>query len=122
MGKSATKRQQRPPELNLHEASQKAIYIVVGWQGDGGVYRLFPSSKERILEHFPDALVNSDGMLVGYDKYRDYERYHRPYWKEMAKMLTGLSEEQIASLGGVRIYQPVVEKQIWEWLPETVNH
>jgi hypothetical protein len=99
----------------------EAIYIRVGWQGDGGVYRLDPLSEDRLREAYPDALVIEDGLLLGYDKKRDYNRYHRPYWEQIAKMLTALNEEQIANLGGIRIYDTTTDKEIWSWKPKAVN-
>ena len=96
------------------------LTIEVGWQGDGGVYLLGLRSQERIREAFPDARIISD-MLIAYDKKRDYERYHRPYWEQIARMLTGLTDEQIARLGGIRIYEVYPNKVIWEWKPTPVT-
>src|SRR5262249_39752777 len=98
----------------------KGLIINVGWQGDGGVYQLDLDSEERIRGTFPEANIIKD-MLVGYDEKGDFERFHRPHWQQFALMLTGLMPEQIGQLGGIRIYDPVAEKVLWEWDPAKPN-
>lgn len=124
MGRSRDKTNGKPrPVESVGPAdSREPLRIVVGWQGDGGVYRLDLASERRIREAYPDALVISDGMLLGYDKKRDYNRYHRPYWEQIARMLTGLNDEQIANLGGVKMYDTIARKEIWSWMPRAVIH
>jgi hypothetical protein len=95
------------------------LEIAVGWQGDGGVYEIQPWDEDRIREAFPEAII-IPGMLVGYDKSEDYERFHGRYWQQIALMLTGLTPEQIARLGGIRIWDPEAEKVLWEWHPDPV--
>jgi hypothetical protein len=96
------------------------LVIAVGWQQNGGVYMLEPWDKDRIREAFPGAVVIPT-MLVGYDKTEDYNRFHRPYWEQIAQMLTGLKPEQIAHFGGIRLWDPVADKILWEWRPEPVT-
>ena len=96
------------------------LEIAVGWQQDGGVYELQPWDEDRIREAFPDAVI-IPGMLVGYDETEDFERFHRRYWQQIALMLTGLTPEQIARLGGIRIWDPTAKKVLWEWHPEQVT-
>lgn len=96
------------------------LVIAVGWQHDGGVYMLQPWDEARIREAFPDAVINP-GMLVGYDKSEDFERFHRPYWQQIALMLTGLTPEQIAHFGGVRLWDAAAHKVLWEWHPGQVT-
>lgn len=95
----------------------KALVIEVGWQGDGGTYSLHPASRERIQEAYPEAVI-SPGIFLRYDKTHDYERFHRPYWEHIALMLTGLKPEQIAKLGGVHLWDPVKDVELWVWKPE----
>jgi hypothetical protein len=104
----------------LNSRPRDGLLIDVGWQGDGGVYQLDLRSEERIHEAFPEAVVIG-GMLLDYDKTKDYNRFHRPYWEQIARMLTGLTPEQIGRLGGVRIYDPVARKVLWEWHPAATD-
>jgi hypothetical protein len=119
--KTSKKRKKQPDDWEDPIKVDEAIYIGVSWQGDGGVYGVDPLSEDRIRAAYPEALVIEDGLLLGYDKKRDYNRYHRPYWEQIAKMLTGLNEEQIASLGGVRFYDTAADQVIWAWKPQAVN-
>jgi hypothetical protein len=111
----------RPEDSDKLTKPREGLRIIVGWQGDGGVYQLDLASEKRIKAVYPEAPVISDGMLLGYDKKRDYNRYHRPHWQPIARMLTGLNDEQIARLGGIQIYDPVAARAIWSWVPETVS-
>src|SRR5438046_837827 len=92
----------------------RGIVIDVGWQQDGGVYMLDWRSKDLIRQSYPDAIINP-GTLLGYDKTEDYNRFHRPYWEVLAQIMTGLTPEQIAALGGASIYDPAEKKVIWRW-------
>ena len=96
------------------------LEIAVGWQGSGGVYQLQPWDEDRVREAFPEAVLIPT-MLVGYDQTRDYERFHRPYWEQIARMLTGLTPEQIAHFGGIRFWDAETEKVLWEWHPDAVT-
>jgi hypothetical protein len=112
MGKAKAK----PTRRDVRD-TEPGLVISVGWQYDGGVYGLDPRSKRRIREVFPDALINP-GILFGYDKTEDYNRFHRPHWETLAQILTGLTPEQIGQLGGVYIYDPMAETILWRWDPQ----
>jgi hypothetical protein len=115
MVKPATKKamyRQRKPD--------HGIIIDVGWQYDGGVYRPDVLSEDLIREKYPDAVVNP-GILFGYDETKDIDRFHRPYWETLAQILTGLTTEQIATLGGVTFWDADHEKVIWHWKPRPIK-
>jgi len=104
-------RKKRPPGLQ----------ISVGWQYNGGVYRLDPWHTREIRAAFPEARVIEDGLLLGYNETRDYELYHKPFYEQIAQMVTGLTPEQIGQMGGVRFYYPEADEIIWEWHPQKPN-
>jgi len=112
----ATKQQRKPlwPKA-------PGLQILVGWQYNGGVYGLDPWSEDKIQEAFPEARMIEDGMLLGYNETRDYERFHKPHFEQIAQMLTGLSPEQIGRLGGIRIYDTEAKKVLWTWRPPAAN-
>lgn len=115
MVKAATKKaKHREPEPD------EGIVIEVGWQYDGGVYMLDPRSEDLIQEKYPEAVINP-GILFGYDDTKDVNRFHRPYWETLAQIITGLTPEQIAALGGVTIYDMDNGKVIWRWKPKAVK-
>jgi hypothetical protein len=102
----------KPPEGGLQ--------IDVGWQLDGGVYQLDLASIRKIQKAFPDAAIVGD-MLIGYAKTMDYRRFHQKYWQQIAQILTGLTPEQIGQLGGIRIFDPAADSELWAWQPRGAN-
>ena len=73
--------------------------------GDGTEFRLESSSQERILGHYPNARV------VGQVEFptpvrQDFERQHGPVWDHVTAILTGVPDEVVDRLGGVRIVTP----------------
>jgi hypothetical protein len=42
---------------------------------------------------------------------------HKPLLPLVGSLLTGLTLEQIAQLDGLRFYDPVAEKVVWEGIP-----
>src|SRR5262245_34900671 len=115
MGKSKT------PKRSIVRAPRKKpanepLEIDVGWQNNGGVYGLEPLSEAAIQEAFPEAIIHPM-IMIGHDRSGDIDRFHRRHWPQLAQMLTGLTAEQIAQLGGVRLYDQEAEKTIWEWRP-----
>jgi hypothetical protein len=105
---------------NLNKLEQDALLITVGIQQDGATYGLEAPSKRRIREAYPQ-LDLLRAVFLGHYKDSDFDRLHPPRWKEMALLLTGLSEDQIAQMGGVRLYSPEREEVLWEWKPAAVT-
>lgn len=83
------------------------LVIHIGRQSDGCAYELNPRSRVEILRRFP-GVRSVPGVFVGYDTRAEFEELHGPMWKQIAMMLTGLTWEQIESMGGVRIYDPAL--------------
>jgi hypothetical protein len=72
---------------------------------EGTEFRLDAASQERIMLHFPNARVV--GQVTFPTQVRDdYERQHGPVWEQVIIRLTGIPEEAVARLGGVRIVTP----------------
>ncbi len=109
--KSAKKKDPKP---------DRGIIIDVFWQYNGGVYGLDVLSEDLIREKYPETVINP-GIMFGYDETEDYNRFHRPYWETLIQIITGLTPEQIADLGGVTIYDTGNEKVIWRWNPRPVK-
>jgi hypothetical protein len=96
------------------------LEIAVGWQGNGGAYQLQPWDQRRVREAFPEAIM-IPAIFIHFDESVGYEPFHRPYWPEFARMLTGLTPEQLAHFGGVRLWDSSRHKVLWEWHPEPVT-
>lgn len=97
--------------LNEHRGPLAPLTILSTPTIEGTEFRLEPASQERISLHFPNA------RIVGQVKFpsqrhndpqghSDCERQHDPDWEQVIRRLTGISEEDRAQLGGVRITTP----------------
>jgi hypothetical protein len=72
---------------------------------DGTEFRLESASQERIMTHFPNARVV--GQVEYQSQLRDiYERQHGEVWDQVIIRLTGIPNEALERLGGVRIVTP----------------
>ena len=69
---------------------------------EGSMFRLDPKSQARVMHHFPNARLGGE-MLFPRQVRGDYERQHGPVWDEVTVTLTGIPDEMIDRLGGVRI-------------------
>ncbi len=75
---------------------------------EGTAFRLEQKSLERLLQHFPNARLQGEAkvpqqVLFPAAVREDFERQHGPVWGQVIIILTGLPEEAISRLGGVRI-------------------
>jgi hypothetical protein len=104
----------------LRRMSRDALLICIAIQHDGAVYDLDSQSEFRIKERYPDA-TPLESIMLGHRREADFERLNRPRWEPMVLLLTGLTPEQIADLGGVRIYDIEQEQVVWQWKPEVVR-
>jgi hypothetical protein len=55
--------------------------------------------------HFPNARVVGQVTFPAQVRH-DYERQHGPVWEQVIILLTGIPDEAVARLGGVRIVTP----------------
>jgi hypothetical protein len=99
-------------EVSREESGPLApLTIVATVLMNGTVFRLEPSSQARIMQHYPNArligeVVESAGVVFPHDARNDFERQHGSIWDQVIILLTGISDEEVASLGGVRIVTP----------------
>ena len=104
----------------LNQLAAKGLLLRMGIQHDGTVYRLDTRSQERIKEAFPE-VEQLPMIMLGQRQATEFERLHVPRWETMVQLLTGLTANQIAKLGGVRIYDTDNYCLRWEWLTDTVK-
>lgn len=107
------KRLEPPPPPDMVE-------VEVGWQTYSAFYDLDYPSEELIQAAYPDAKI-LDRLVVRCKTREDLVEQQRPLWPQIAVLLTGLSLEQLARLGGYRIVEPWPRKVLWEWKPAAVN-
>lgn len=77
------------------------IIIDVGQQMDGMTFRLSPRSRIALSARLRSQSLPSS-VFVSYDTRLDLNSPRKPIWQHIVSMLTGLSEKQIATLGGFR--------------------
>ena len=87
------------------------LIIQIGRQRDGCTYQLHPSSRARLRKVFPD-IRPIPSVFIGYETKSDFETLHGPLWPQIATMLTGLPEEKIEHLGGIKIFDPTEEIEV----------
>jgi hypothetical protein len=93
------------------------LSISIGFESDGCVYALDSTSRQRIAEAYP-GIPRLPAVLFGFANREEFEKLHGPLWPLVGELLTGVKRDQIAELGGLRIYSPRYDKVFWEWLPE----
>jgi hypothetical protein len=121
MSKQKKKRMGAAEHLELQRRlTRDALLIEFGIQNDGAVYMIHPLSEFRIKERYPDA-VSLRSLMLGHRKEEEFEKLNYPRREQLVLMLTGLTPEQIAELGGVRIFNQENECIDWEWKPEVVR-
>jgi hypothetical protein len=70
---------------------------------EGNTWYLTPSSRERVVAAYPETRLPL-GLTVSSDEQQDQIQNKEPnWWMEMARYLTGRTDEEIDSLGGVRV-------------------
>jgi hypothetical protein len=82
------------------------VVVEVGFQG-GCSFGLDWLSHDLIRKRFPHAQM-VPGVYIEREGKADFEADHlESIWKHVTLLLTGLTEEELAELGGYRVYDPV---------------
>ena len=77
----------------------RGVEIDVGRQRDGWTFQLSPKAKQILRGKVPEPVLKTS-VFVGYDTKSDFEFFHGPVWEHVAMLLTRLSPDQLAQLGG----------------------
>lgn len=91
------------------------IEILVSRRSDGCTYSLSPTSRKLIRRAAPDAYL-APIVFIASQTPNDFETTQGPIWGQVANILTGLSEEQLAHLGGYSVIDPVA-RQVFRDVP-----
>lgn len=78
------------------------LTIEMTTQGNGWTFRLSPKSRSLLVQRFGQASIGSS-VFVGTDSRRSYEEIHGPMWDQIVLLLTGLSLDQVDTLGGYQV-------------------
>ena len=86
------------------EPPKEPIFIYLGARSDGVTYQLDPASRERLRAVQGARPVNR--VFIAYDTKANGEQEHEAFDQQAVQLLTGLSAERLAELGGVELYDP----------------
>lgn len=101
---------------NTKKKQKGPLIIFVTRDYDGCLYALPLISQRRIEELLPGAR-QLPMIFLGYRERADFEVLHAPLWNQMATMLTGLTPQELSSLGGVQLYDSREKSMVREWDP-----
>lgn len=104
------------PAAELTEGPLGPIEIVVSRRSDGCAYTLSPTSRRLVLKRFPHANL-APNVFISTTNQADFERTQGPIWNHIALILTGLSESEIADLGGYRVMDPAARRVLRDITP-----
>jgi hypothetical protein len=104
----------------MKQLAQDCLLVTVGIQHDGAAYELDSFTRQRLRQQFPNQTRLPD-VFLGHHHASDFPRLHAPHWETVVRLLTGFSDEQIAELGGARLYSPEEDKVLWEWKPQLLT-
>lgn len=94
---------------------QPPITIHYGLQRDGYTFRLRPLTLLGIREKYPDR-YRVDSVFIGFDKRQDLTQFDESVWRHVSQLLTGLSYEELNSLGGFIVVNPVTNQEVYHSL------
>jgi hypothetical protein len=95
-------------EFDIPDEERGPLAPLIIWAiptAEGTAFRLDPKSQARVMHHFPNARLAGE-MLFPSQVRRDHQRQHGPAWDQVIVILTGIPDESIDCLGGVRILSP----------------
>jgi hypothetical protein len=92
------------------------VTIYVNPQSEGCTFQLRLNGRNRIRKKFPLVEPWKKPIFIGYQAWDDFERNDWSVLLQVTRLLTGLSEDQVDQLGGVRFYDPSAERTLWERL------
>lgn len=94
---------------------QPHIIIQINDQLDGYVFRLRPRSRQWLEQQQPGE-YRVASVFIGFDKMEDVQQIHAPVWHQVANLLTGLSSEELSSLGGFVVVNPSTGQEVFNSL------
>ncbi len=97
--------------MKKSNVSTEPLVIEVVSETDGYAYQLDPDSRLRIRKNVPN--VSPAGRLfVGYDTKNDFEKIHGDMGLQIARLLTGLPQEQMEKLGGIEFFDVKNDRRV----------
>jgi hypothetical protein len=92
-------------EDEVSEGGLGPVDVHVGLRSDGCAYGLTPYSRRLVHQSFPKARPVQI-VSIRSQMHPDFQAAHGHLWDQVARLLTGLTDEQLKELGGYRLYDP----------------
>jgi len=89
------------------------LIVDVSINDQGLAFSLDADSTKRVRDKHGGAWASSR-VIVGYETKHEFERIHGDVIRHIIPVLTGLSLEQVAAMGGVRLRDMSIGQE-WEW-------
>jgi hypothetical protein len=94
------------------EAPRKPVEILRSVNRDGETYALSPGTKERLRATFGDDVRARSRLFISHETRADYDHVHKDIAAQVVILLTGLTEDRLRDLGGVRFLDAVTEREL----------
>jgi hypothetical protein len=75
-------------------------------EDQGVMYYLAPASRARVIRAYPHTRLDASVTISKEDLERIKQQHGDIWWNQMRILLTGLTKEQVLSLGGYRVILP----------------
>ncbi|MCK6529563.1 hypothetical protein L6R50_19080 [Myxococcota bacterium] len=99
-----------PPPWELNDP----LVVEAAEEGDTVTFRLSAKSRSRVAHTRPFPLPAA-AISVSHDTIDAFEAYHGDLLREILPTLVGMSLEDVARAGGVRVVATPGQRVLWEW-------
>lgn len=79
---------------------------------DGATYALSRSARDRVRAAYGGAAHLPPRVYIAHETDADYRSIHGSVRRQVALLLTGLSDDRLSTLGEVRFVDPVTEQEL----------
>lgn len=76
---------------------------------EGATYALSRDTRDRVRKAFGALAHLPPRIFIAHESETDYQEMHGSIRRQVAQLLTGLSEERLASLGEIQFIDPMSE-------------
>ena len=98
--------------------SPEAPVIYASADRSGTTYALEIPALRMLKERFGESVRPSSCLFVSHETRGEFEEIEGPLREQIIRLLTGLSEDRLQSLGRVEFRRPVTEERLASWTPD----
>jgi hypothetical protein len=94
------------------EAGSSPIVIFRSVNRDGETYALDPRSLDRLRDKLGTEAHVRTRIFLAHETSADYQDAHGPIAAQVIQLLTGVTEDRLASIGGVVFRDPITDQTL----------